>query len=49
MEPSLTGQAQGKEKTCKKRSQRAGGHAWALSLSLSLFSSHLLGRLALMP
>ena len=51
--PIYIGQAQGEEKTYKKRRQRTRGLSLCLPhtlvLSLSLFSSHLLGRHALMP
>ena len=51
--PIYIGQAQGEETTYKKRRQRTGGlslfPSHTCSLSLSLFSSHLLGRHALMP
>ena len=41
--PIYIGQAQGEEKTYKKRSQRAGVSSPTRAHSLSLFSSHLLG------
>ena len=53
--PNYIGQAQGEEKTYKKRSQRARGLSPArmlsvsVSVSLSLPSSSLLGQNALMP
>ena len=47
--PFYKWQAQGEEKTYKKRSQRAVGLSPAHTRALSLFSSHLLGRHALTP
>ena len=47
--PIYLAQAQGEEKTYKKTRQRAGGLSPACACTLSLFSSHLLGRNALTP